>query len=227
MHIVEIKIKIAFLLGAVSWIMHLKHMSRLHLQETHGTGRGVISHMSFAYSWMVLSLLNIGDPAVFKIDIFVHLCMFETTNKFLSISLSKNNWKLFHICGNTKNHKRVNFGKRFWQFLHSTRIYHGWDIGLWKHWLDSVDCNYVLKYSTSITHTPMIVYHEIDNLSILWAKQTWARLLLCHLDLGEQIEKQSLLEGEVQGDSDKSFPRWLVPSSNLGPVLLFTHQPIF
>jgi hypothetical protein len=31
-------------------------------------------HISRAYSWMVRSLLNLDEPAVFNIDIFVHFC---------------------------------------------------------------------------------------------------------------------------------------------------------
>lgn len=35
---------------------------------------GSMFHMSLAYSRIVLSLLNLYEPAVFKIDILVHLC---------------------------------------------------------------------------------------------------------------------------------------------------------
>lgn len=43
------------------------------LGGTQGSSTGLIFHISFAYSWIVRSLLNFGDPAVFKIDILVHL----------------------------------------------------------------------------------------------------------------------------------------------------------
>lgn len=45
----------------------------------YGNTTGSMPHMSLAYSWIVRSLLNLNEPAVFKIDIFVHLCLNKTT----------------------------------------------------------------------------------------------------------------------------------------------------
>lgn len=52
-------------------------------EKTHmsfyGNSTGLMLHISLAYSWMVLSLLNLYDPAVFSIDILVHLWTKQTS----------------------------------------------------------------------------------------------------------------------------------------------------
>lgn len=56
----------------------------------HSKGEGVISQMSLAYSWMVRSLLNVYDPAVFIIDIFTQFCNKGVSYKNVSKSDARN-----------------------------------------------------------------------------------------------------------------------------------------
>ena len=50
-------------------------VKNLHGSMVHQTtGSGFTPQMSFAYSWMVRSLLNLYEPAVLRIDIFAHRC---------------------------------------------------------------------------------------------------------------------------------------------------------
>lgn len=51
-----------------------KRVLKARLVKAHGSSTCLIFHMSLAYSWIVRSLLNLDEPAVFKIDILVHLC---------------------------------------------------------------------------------------------------------------------------------------------------------
>jgi len=57
-----------------STILQVQNLLKLSSGENHTTGDGAMSQMSLAYSRMVLSLLNVKEPAVFMIDILVHFC---------------------------------------------------------------------------------------------------------------------------------------------------------
>lgn len=71
-------------------------------EDLYGRVADSMSHMSLAYWWIVLSLLNLDEPAVFKIDILVHFCSqrihnFRTTDLRIEITWNIHNlyWCIF------------------------------------------------------------------------------------------------------------------------------------
>lgn len=95
----------------ISFIM-AKYLCLYDQSPYHGSNMGSIPHMSLAYSCIVRSLLNLYEPAVFSIDILVHLCHkpvkvyqtsaknrkhFETQRIILANFWQSDNKKIVHV----------------------------------------------------------------------------------------------------------------------------------